>query len=89
MKVIKVIYNNECEFIMKIVDEVTEPHILEEYNISYRQDRKKAREIMERHGTKKLPLIILEDENLEEYAAIWSEQNPDWKVELIKKMSDE
>ena len=43
---------------------------------------------MERHGTKKLPLIVLEDENLKEYAAIWSEQNPDWKVELIKKMNE-
>ena len=88
MKVIKVVFNNECDFISKIVAEITEPHILEEYNISYRKDKKKAREIMERHGTKQVPLIVLEDENLQEYAAIWNEQNPDWKAELIKKLNE-
>ena len=30
----------------------------------------------------KSPLIVFADENLDEYAAIWSETNPDWKLEI-------
>ena len=80
MKIIKVIYNSESEFILGIVDAVQSKHIIEKYNTDFHKDRKKAREILERHGTKNLPLIVFENENLDEYAAIWSEQNPDWRV---------
>lgn len=43
---------------------------------------------MERYGTKNIPLVVFEDENLQEYGAIWSESNPDWKSEIIKKLTD-
>jgi hypothetical protein len=86
MKIIKVILNNDTTFISDIISEITIPHILEEYNISYIKDRRKAREIMERHGTKQVPLIVFEDENIKECCAIWSEQNPNWKEEIIKKL---
>ena len=43
---------------------------------------------MERHGTKQVPLIVFEDENLQECSAIWNEQDPDWKEEIIKKLRE-
>ena len=86
MKVIKVIFNNETTFINDIVSDIDIPHIFEGYNISYLKDRRKAREIMERHGTKNIPLVVFEDENLQEVSAIWSEQNPDWKSEILKNL---
>lgn len=88
MKIIKVIYNSESEFILGIVDAVQAKHIIEKYNMDFHKDRKKAREILERHGTKNLPLIVFENENLDEYAAIWSEQNPDWRVEINNKLNE-
>ena len=87
MKIIKVIYNSESEFIWGIVDAVPAKHIIEKYNMDFHKDRKKAREILERHGTKNLPLVVFENENLDEYAAIWSEQNPDWRKEIINKLT--
>ena len=47
----------------------------------YKQ-KKKAIPILTRHGTLNVPLIVFADENLDEYAAIWSETNPDWKLEI-------
>ena len=88
MKIIKVIYNSESEFILGIVDTVPDKHIIEKYNMDFHKDKKKAREILERHGTKNLPLIVFENENLDEYAAIWSEQNPDWRVEINNKLNE-
>lgn len=88
MKIIKVIYNSESEFILGIVDTVPAKHIIEKYNMDFHKDKKKAREILERHGTKNLPLIVFENENLDEYAAIWSEQNPDWRVEINNKLNE-
>lgn len=86
MKVVKVIFNDETTFINDIVSEIDDKFILERYNVTYSKDKRKAREIMERHGTKNLPLVVFENENLDEYAAVWSEQNPDWKSEIIKKL---
>ena len=88
MKIIKVIYNSESEFILGIVDTVPAKHIIEKYNMDFHKDKKKAREILERHGTKNLPLIVFENENLDEYAAIWSEQTPDWRVEINNKLNE-
>lgn len=88
MKIIKVIYNSESEFILGIVDTVPAKHIIEKYNMDFHKDKKKAREILERHGTKNLPLIVFENENLDEYAAIWSEQSPDWRVEINNKLNE-
>lgn len=88
MKIIKVIYNSESEFILGIVDAVPSKYIIEKYNMDFHKDRKKAREILERHGTKNLPLVVFENENLDEYAAIWSEQSPDWRVEINNKLNE-
>ena len=43
---------------------------------------------MTRHGTTNVPLIVLSDENLDEYAAIWSEENPDWEKKIIEKLKE-
>lgn len=88
MKVLKVITNDDNLFINDIISKIQIPFILEEYNISYLKNRRKAKEIMERHGTKKVPLIVFEDENLEECSAIWSESNPNWEEEIIKRLND-
>lgn len=89
MKTIKVIFSNDTTFINGIISNIDIPYIFEGYNVSYLKDRKKTREMMARYGTKQVPLIVFEDENLKEYGAIWNEQNPDWKKEIIKKLNDE
>ena len=43
---------------------------------------------MTRHGTKEVPLIVFADENLQEVSAIWSEQKPDWKEEILKNLNN-
>ena len=86
MKIIKVIFNNETTFINDIISQIDTKHIYEGYNVSYTKDKKKVLGIMERYGTRNVPLLVFEDENLEEYAAIWSEQNPDWLEEIKKKL---
>lgn len=83
MKVIKVIYSNETKFILDIISNLTIKCALEFYNVSNYKEKKKALPIMTRHGTDNVPLIVFADENLEEYNAIWSEQNPDWHKKLI------
>ena len=80
MKVIKVVYNEDTKFILDIVRSYDGPCITEEFNMNHIKDAKKARPILTRHGTKNVPLIVFEDENLEEVAAIWSEEYPDWDV---------
>ena len=62
--------------------------VFEEYNISDYREKKKALPIMTRHGTKEVPLLVFEDENLEEYTAIWNEQNPDWEKEIIRILKE-
>lgn len=84
MKIIKVVYDDDTQFILDIVSKAPARHLREFYNTSIHKDKKKARLILERHGTKNLPLVVLENENLDEYAAIWSEQNPDWLNEINK-----
>ena len=83
MKVIKIIYSNETKFILDIISNLTIKCALEFYNVSNYKEKKKALPIMTRHGTDNVPLIVFADENLEEYNAIWSEQNPDWHKKLI------
>ena len=56
-------------------------------NDDFHKDKKKAKEIMERYGTKNTPLIVFEDENLQEISAIWNESKPNW-VETIQKEFD-
>lgn len=89
MKVLKVIYDENTLEILAVVKKLTTKVFLEEYNISDYREKKKALPIMTRHGTKQVPLIVFEDENLVEYAAIWNEQNPNWLTEINKILLNE
>lgn len=84
MKILKVIYDNDSKDILNITRAIPVKLYIEEYNISNYKEKKKALPIMTRHGTKLVPLLVFEDENLIEYAAIWSEVNPDWEKEINK-----
>lgn len=86
MKVIKVVYDNDNSFILDIVNEVKGKNIIEAYNLNNRKESKKGRSILTTLGTKLTPVIAIEDENLELIAGIWSENNPNWREELIKKL---
>ena len=88
MRFIKVLYDDNSDYIVEIIKEISNTTLVEYYNIDVNREKRKAIPIMVRHGTKNVPLIVFEDENLQEVSAIWSEQNPDWKVELIKKMNE-
>lgn len=87
MRIVKVVYNKDTNFIVDIVEKFKNDCILEFYSINKRQDMKKARVIQEDMGTKKLPLIAIEDENFELVGGIYSESNPDWRSELILKLN--
>ena len=86
MRFIKVIYDNNSNYIVEIIKEISNITLVEYYNIDINQEKRKAIPIMVRHGTKNVPLIVFEDENLQEVSAIWSEQNPDWKSEILKNL---
>ena len=88
MKFIKVIYNDDTSFILDVLPQVKGKFEAEFFNIDDYRQKKKALPIMTRHGTNKVPLLVFEDENIEEYAAIWSEQNPDWLKEINKKLEE-
>lgn len=87
MKILSVIYNNDCKFILDIVNNYNV--IIETFNISNYREKKKAIPIMTRHGAKQVPLLVFSDENLEEYKAIWNESNPDWDKEINKILNNE
>lgn len=86
MRFIKVIYDNNSNYIVEIIKEISNTTLVEYYNIDVNREKRKAMPIMVRHGTKNVPLIVFEDENLQEVSAIWSEQNPDWKSEILKNL---
>ena len=86
MRFIKVIYDNNSNYIVEIIKEISNITLVEYYNIDINKEKRKATPIMVRHGTKNVPLIVFEDENLQEVSAIWSEQNPDWKSEILKNL---
>lgn len=88
MKVLKIIYNNETKFILDIVGKLERKVIINAFNLQHHKEKKKALPIMTRHGTTNTPLIVFLDENLEEYAAIWSESNPDWLLEINKILNE-
>jgi uncharacterized membrane protein YoaT (DUF817 family) len=88
MKIIKVIYDDNSTFIIDIINNLNIKVLTEFYNVNHYKERRKALPIMTRFGTAKVPLLVFEDENLKEYTAIWSEQNPDWAEEIIKKLMD-
>lgn len=78
----QVIYDNDTQFIVSIIKKLYDD--VEFFNISYTKDKKKATPIMVRHGTRKVPLIVIKDEESKEIAAIWSEQNPNWEEKIQK-----
>ncbi len=84
MKVLKIVYNNETKFILDVIKNIEIKNYHECYNLDIFKDRKKAIPLMTRFGTKNVPLVVLLDENLNEINAVWSENNPDWKIEIIK-----
>ena len=86
MRFIKVIYDNNSNYIVEIIKGISNITLVEYYNIDVNREKRKAIPIMVRHGTKNVPLIVFEDENLQEVSAIWSEQNPDWKSEILKNL---
>lgn len=89
MKVIKIVYDTDTRYILDIVDQIELTIYVEHYNISNHKQKLRAIPIMTRHGTRKVPLLVFEDENLKEYAAIWSESNPDWLTEINKILLNE
>jgi hypothetical protein len=88
MKIVKIVYNNNTSFLLDIAKSINKAFYLESYNTDNYKEKKKAIPIMTRHGTKQLPLVVIENENLEEIDAIWSESTPDWKNEIIKKLNE-
>ena len=82
MKIIRVLYDKSTKFILDIVKDFEEEAIVKTINVESRHNFKQARAIQTNFGTKNLPLIVFEDENLEEVAGIWSESNPDWRKEI-------
>lgn len=88
MRVIRVVYNNKTKFILEILEEFNETFIVETYSMDKRKEVKTARTIQENMGTKNVPLISIEDENLEIVAGIYSETKPDWKIELTNKLKN-
>lgn len=89
MKVLKIVYNNETKFILDVIKDIKIKNYHECYNLDIFKDRKKAIPLMTRFGTKNVPLVVLLDENLNEIDAIWSEDNPDWKEVINKKLLNE
>lgn len=84
MKIIKVVYNSDTAFIVDVVSEFSEIVIVELYDTNHHKEKKSARVLQTAYGSKNVPLVVLEDENQEGYAAIWSESNPNWREEIIK-----
>lgn len=84
MRIIKTIYNKETKFICDIVNKFKEGNIVELLDSNNHKQGKKIRAIQTRFGSKNIPLIVFENENLEEVFAIWSEAKPDWEEEIKK-----
>lgn len=85
MNTLKVLYNNKTKFIESIALEFNKSFYVELYNFDIYKSKSKIRKMQENFGSKNYPLIIIEDENLIEIDAIYSENNPDWKLEIYKK----
>lgn len=88
MKILKVIYNEKTSYILDFIDMVPIKIIINKFNIDNYKEKKKAIPIMTRHGTTQVPLLVFEDENLNEYAAIWNESKPNWVEAIIRILND-
>lgn len=88
MNTIKVIHNNDTKFILDIAKKFKSRAYIEPYNFDVLRLRKKIYRMQEEFSTKKFPLIVFEDENMEEVAAIWSESNPDWESVIANILNE-
>ncbi len=79
---IRVVYDEDCRFILDIVNKYNIEK--EFYSLNHHKERKKALPILTRNGTRNVPLIEFVDEKGEESKVIWSETNPNWEQELDK-----
>lgn len=90
MKILKIVYDDDSKFILDIINKLKESYNLyvETYNYNHYKEKKKAIPILTRNGSKQLPFLVFEDNNLVEYCAIWAESNPDWEKEIIKILQE-
>jgi hypothetical protein len=88
MLTIRVLYDNNTDFIVPIVNNFKEVAYIELLNMSTSKKRSKIRKLQEDFGSKNFPLIIFQDENLINFNAIWSENTPDWNIEITKKLNE-
>lgn len=79
-QLIKVVYDENCKFILDIVEKYNIKK--ETYNLNHYKEKKLGIPILTRNGTRNVPLITLVDSSGEENKVIWSESNPNWKEEL-------
>lgn len=83
MKQINIIYNQDCEYILNIINKYYTDDIIKiTYNTDNYKEKKKALPIMVRNGTKNVPLITFINEDDEEYKVLWSENHKgvlDWE----------
>ena len=83
---LKVAYDNNCKFILDIINKFNDIEI-ESYNYSHYKEKKKAIPLMVANGTKNMPLIVIYKKGKE--FVIWSESNPDWEYQINKILSDD
>lgn len=89
MKIIKIIYSKDTKSIVDLVKSLPHKIFIETFDINNRKEMKQAYSILTRFGTRQVPLLVFEDENLQEYNAIWSERNPNWEEEINKILINE
>lgn len=82
-----VVYDSESSFILDLINSLEGDRIIDSFNIDHYKEKRRAISIMNRHGTKNVPLVVFKDNNFEEIDAIWSESNPDWELELKKRFN--
>lgn len=87
MTVIKIVYDNDTIGVLDLIKDIPKT-IVESYNFSHYKERKNAIPLLTRHGAKLLPFIAFADENLEEYAAFWTESKKELTKELIIELCE-
>lgn len=82
MRVFRVVYDEDSNFILEVFNKIEGKFIVEFFSLDKRKDQKTARGIQTSMGTKEVPIIQILDENLEIVGGIWKESNPDWEEEI-------
>lgn len=88
MLTIRVLYDNNTDFIVPIVNNFKEVTYIELLNMSTSKKKSRIRKLQEEFGSRNFPLVIFQDENLVNFDAIWSEGNPDWYMKIVEKLSE-